>query len=76
MAIQLYFFSIYYFTVYEMREYPSIPTICILFIRLFFVYKGGIRFPDTDRQQSSGTRELFALRFSGYTVQTSNETFE
>ena len=24
-----------------------------LFIRFFFVYKGGIRFPDTDRQQSS-----------------------
>ena len=45
-----------------------------LFIRFFFVYKGCIRFPDTDRQQSSETRELFALGFSSYTVQMSYET--
>ena len=54
---------------------PSIPTISILFIRLFFVYnEGRIRFPDTDRQQSSGTQDPFALRFRGYTVQISYET--
>ena len=43
----------------------------LLFAFLFFVYKGRVRFPDTDRQQSSETRELFALGFSSYTVQMS-----
>ena len=50
------------------------PLLFAFFFRLFFVYKGRLRFPDTDRQQSSETREPFALGFSGYTVQMSYET--
>ena len=46
----------------------------LLFAFLFFVYKGRIKFPDTDRQQSSETQEPFALRFGSFTVQLSYDT--
>ena len=56
------------------RSLQSLLFAFFLFAWSFFVYKGRIKFPDTDRQQSSETQEPFALKFGSFTVQMSYET--
>ena len=59
-----------------MGPYRSLQSLLFAFFLFasFFVYKGRIKFSDTDRQQSSETQEPFALKFGSFTVQMSYET--